>query len=233
MKIVRLGLYTAWLLVAFVSRAALFYTEEWDGSSTEGWTTKDVYLSLSHASDMGSPPGSLQGTFAEQTLPTPETDSFRATESSSGGAFTGDYITDLGGAFWGWRFSFYAANFVPSDLQLRFSDGTNTFLYNALPQLGGTGAWYTISAPADPQAGWFGPLTQWTSTLRNVAFVEVQVTRNGSTQEQSYFLDNFQTVPIPEPATFGLALLAVGILRRGLHYVRSSAPFSEGVRRSV
>jgi hypothetical protein len=202
------------LISTGTSRAALVYKEGWSGTDLEGWTTKASYLTLSHSSSEGDPAGSLQGAFAEQGIPMSEVDSFRATAAASGGSFVGNYWEDFSGAFWGWRFSFYAANYMPSELSFRFSDGANVLFYNALPQLGGTGAWYAISVPALSASNWFGGAPAvWSNALGNVQFVEVQVSRNTSTDAQVFYLDNFETVAIPEPATFALSVTAVGWLR--------------------
>ena len=163
-----------------------------------------------------SGPGSLHGYFEEQIAPgSPETDAWRANSGSSGGAFTGDYWTDIGN-FSGWRFQFYADDVLPSDLTIRFYDGVNWFSRAVGSQVTGLDNWFTVNVPLT-YGGWFGgSATDFSNALGNVTFIDVQITRNG-TPEQHFYMDNFELYydplagTIPEPATglfwFGAVLL--------------------------
>lgn len=207
--------------VAGVAGAAVIYTETF--GSAAGWTDRDlgVDMDVSYAGGVGHPPGSLEGVFYEQTgTPSPETDAWRAGPGASLGKFTGDYW-GISGGFTAWRFSFYAANVLPSDLTIRFGDNINTFSMALGSQVTSAGSWFTIDVPLT-YGGWFGgSAADFSNALGAVSFIDVQITRNG-TNEQFYNLDNFQlhnetSVSVPEPATglfwFG-AVVLYGLRRR-------------------
>ncbi|HPC19358.1 MAG: hypothetical protein KBC66_08845 [Kiritimatiellae bacterium] len=165
------------------------YVETWN-EDIQGWGDRDAAgLAVQHDSESGIPPGALMGMFSPQEVPMPEADAFHATATSSAGAYIGNYWQMQDG-FFGWRFDFYAARVLPSDLVVRFGGAGNVFFTNVKPQVGGTGTWYAVQTPATYE-GWFGGTEiQWSNALANVEFVEVQLTRN-TTQEQIYYIDNF------------------------------------------
>lgn len=200
------------VVLSLVSRAfaALVYLEEWN-DSLNGWQTYTNYMTLSHDSSVGNPPGSLRGTFSEQTIPMSEWDAFTAGTEASGGAFVGNYIEDFNGLFWGWRFTFYAADTIPSELSIRFGSASAEFMYNLLPLVTETGRWYEMAVTVTNTFGWYGPMSEWDATLQNVSYVKIQVGRAG-TQEQRYYIDNFENVAIPEPATLWLLALSLGVI---------------------
>ncbi|MBP7830402.1 MAG: PEP-CTERM sorting domain-containing protein [Kiritimatiellae bacterium] len=225
---------------------AAVYTEDWDADAA-GWSGRDGVATVSYAGGFGNPAGSMSVTFAAQGVPAPEVDALRATAASSGGAFTGDYLTDLGG-FYGWTFSFYAATYLPSELQIRFAGSSGpTFLYNAWPQVGGVGGWYTINVPGTYAGNWFGGSeAAWNSALGNVSFVDIQIARSATGEEETYSVDNFQArdggggdpggggSAIPEPTTGVLMLAALagrGLMRRRRAGARSApAPVKARMR---
>lgn len=207
--------------------AAVVYTEAWDASDA-GWTSSDSLMAVSQAGGVGNPAGSLLGAFAEQGVPSPETDAFYADSSASSGSYTGDYWADLGN-FYGWTFNFYAEHILPSAFYMRFSDGVNTYQANLLGQLGGVGSWSTVSTPALSYGvgGWLGPggLAGLSNALANVQWVEVRFDRNTEIG-QNYYLDNFENEgedpppppdgAVPEPGTGVLMLVAMvgcGLIR--------------------
>lgn len=189
--------------------------------SIANWQDRDVdEMDVTYNAGFGNPAGSLQGSFLEQDIAFPETDAFRAGAlfSSSSGAFTGDYWTDVP-TFGSWSFSFYADDVLPSDLIVRFGDGTSTFLRSGLAQVGAVDNWYTVTIPLT-YAGWVGGSeSAFSNALGNVTFVDVQVTRSG-TSAQDYFIDNFALNAavlgggaVPEPTTAGLLLASLAVLR--------------------
>lgn len=208
--------------VGLSAEAAVILTEAFE-TTASGWVDRDAGdMTVSHAGMVGSPAGSLAGTFALQDVPSPQTDAWRANGGSSSGSFVGNYWTGLGG-FFGWSFSFYAVDVLPSDLQIRFNGGGPTFFSGLLGQVHSVGSWYTVQAPTTYAGNWFGgSAVQWSNALANVQYVEVQVTRNGTTA-QSYYFDNFSNgssggdpgpsgSAVPEPGGVGIVLLGAGML---------------------
>ncbi|MBP7830408.1 MAG: hypothetical protein KA248_10865 [Kiritimatiellae bacterium] len=223
-----LGMLLVLLAGGVSPEGAVIYTAAWDATD-DGWVGRDSVAGISFAGGFGDPAGSMLATFAEQGIPAAEVDAFRATASASGGAFTGDYWADLG-EFYGWTFRFYAATELPSDLQVRFRGSSGpALIYNALPQLGGVGSWYTITVPATYSGNWFGGTeTAWSNALASVQWVDIQIGRSGSGAEESYYLDGFRhseddpdppdppdpSNAVPEPTPFVLVLAAALVLRR-------------------
>ena len=224
------------LCLAAAAQGAVFYTDTF-ASGLDGWVDRDPgKMTDSYNSGFGNPAGSDQGTFAAQVFPVPQTDAWRANSGTATGAFTGNYWATVPG-FTGYRFDFYAANVLPSDLTLRFGNGTSTFSLALLPinlNITSVGSWYSVGVTLDySQGGWFGgTAAQFSNTLSNVTFVDVQVTRNG-TGAQTYNLDNFalvnQLIFVPEPTSglfwFGWALVFGG-LRRKLAGRRQRSPYA-------
>lgn len=215
------------------ANAAVFYTSDFD-EGLDGWTQQSGGpMMLDYSSEVGHPAGSLHGSFAEQTeIPVSETDSFHADSSTADGAFTGNYWLDVPG-FTSWSFNFYADDVLPSDLIIRFGNGVNTFVYNALPQVSAIDTWYTVNISLS-YAGWFGGSpTMFSNVLNNVTFVEVQFSRNG-TEAQDYYLDNFSlngsqgggneggggSSAVPEPGSGLLVLAGIGFLSMRRRYMR-------------
>ena len=75
--------------IALRSDAAVLATETF-GSGSSGWVDRDpVEMSVSYSAGFGNAGGSLKGSFGSQNVPSFESDAFRATAASSGGAFSG------------------------------------------------------------------------------------------------------------------------------------------------
>ena len=208
-------------LLAFLAgtaSAAVLYVETFTGLN--GWNDRDAG-EMDVASDgiTGNPAGSLSGFFDTQDTPTPESDAWQADSGSSGGNLTGDYYTTYP-TYSYWSFSFYADDVLPSDLVVRFGDGTNTFTRTVGAQVSSVDQWFTVVVPLS-YAGWFGGgATAFADALTSVSFIDVQVTRNGA-GSQTYYLDNFAVnssdiSTIPEPATglFALGAVLLYLLRR-------------------
>lgn len=219
-------LLVAACLAGGVARGAVLYTENFD-TSDGGWINRPVGSdwSAGYNAGFGNPGGSMEGSFAGLIVPSPEVGAWRADGAGATTGLMGDYLT---GGFTAWRFQFYAADVLPSDLTFRFSDGANTFSRLIGSSVSMVDQWFTIEVPLT-YGGWFGGSSvDFSNALSNVTFIDVQVTRNGS-GSQFYYMDNFQTTQdvlgatVPEPATglfwFG-AVLLYGLRR---HMNRQSA----------
>lgn len=177
--------------------------------------------------------GHLVGDFGASLLP--EVDAFRITGTSSGGAFTGDYPTDVPG-YTSWSFDFLAEDILPSGLNILINLGGGTlFQRSLLSQVVTVGQWNTITVSLQ-SPGWFGGTSAtFSNGLAAVNHIDIQVTRNGSLH-QSYFLDNFSlngdpTMSVPEPSTAALFILAFAACvgrRRGLGTALRMAVLSAG-----
>jgi hypothetical protein len=230
-------LFSVCLLLRAASPAAgaVFYTETFSSGSA-GWTSRDPFeMANAYSAGFGDPAGSLQGTFNSQGIfVTPETDAFRASGAGDTANFMGDYSAPAVAGYTGWTFDFYATNVLPSDISIRFGDGTNTFSYAAIWQVPTTGAWHTVKVPLTYSASWFGGGGEagFSNALTSVNFIDVQITRSGG-GTQRYYIDNFALVNellfVPEPTSglfwFGWALVFGG-LRRKLAIRRNRSPYS-------
>jgi hypothetical protein len=178
------------LIVGSVEGDVVRHTETWS-SSIAGWGARELDgMDVFFQAAEGQPAGALAGRFAVQEESVPETDAFRATVDSSGGAFAGDYWEHYD-EFYGWSFDFRAADVFPSTLQGRFSGAGSVFFANVLSQVGNIGGWNSITTPTTFNGNWFGGTAeQWSNALANVEWVEVQVSRN-TPMEQTYYIDNF------------------------------------------
>lgn len=137
--------------------------------------------------------GSLEASFEEQaTVPIPETGSMVATNTASGGAFSGNYVSaglnEIG-------FRFLAADVKPSAAILRIFGRERAYV-KALDMTGLTpGEWktYKVSLEGLAEGGWNGggaSEEDFLEDLEDVQWLEVQVTRRG-TEAQRYRLDDF------------------------------------------
>lgn len=178
------------LIAGGVEGDVVRHTETWS-SSIAGWGARELDgMDVFFQAAEGQPAGALAGRFAVQEESVPETDAFRATVDSSGGAFAGNYWEHYD-EFYGWSFDFRAADVFPSTLQVRFSGAGSVFFANVLSQVGNIGGWNSITTPTTFNGNWFGGTAeQWSNALANVEWVEVQVSRN-TPMEQTYYIDNF------------------------------------------
>lgn len=199
------------------SRGAVLTSEPF-AANDAGWLDRDpVKMTVSYDSGFGNLGGSLRGSFASQALAFVQTDAFRATNTSSGGAFVGDYSNATN--YTGFSFDFFAGTVLPSDLIVRFYGAGQLFSFGVNQQVFGVGSWYNVQVPLDYGMGWLGSgQTAFSNALANVQWVDVQVTRTG-TGAQNYWMDNFTLTDqplnpllVPEPGTGLLALSGLGLL---------------------
>lgn len=210
-------LFVALVAAGGIARGAVLATETFSGSNG-GWVDRDpVKMTVSYDSSVGNFSGSLRGTFATQALAFVQTDAFRATNSSSGGSFVGNYYTATN--YSGFTFDFLAGTVLPSDLIVRFFGAGQLFSFGVNQQVVGVGSWYNVHVPLAYNAGWLGSSsTAFSNALADVQWVDVQVTRSG-TSAQSYWMDNFTLTDgpvnpllVPEPGTGLLAVSGLGLL---------------------
>lgn len=202
--------------------AAAFYVETFDADGAD-WSDRDPgEMDVVFIGGFGDGPGSLQGSFAAQGVPAPESDAFRITGLSSGGSFTGDYLADVP-TFASWTFSFYVGDVLPSSVVLAFDANGTLFLRNLSAQVTSVGQWLTLSAPLQYDGGWFGGTgATFSNGFANVGFIDIQITRSG-TGAQTYYVDNFELAEldagpgpgggaVPEPGTLSFLALAAGVV---------------------
>lgn len=169
--------------------SAQIYCETFS-SSTAGWTNSGQ-LAMAYSN------GALMGRFAAQFIPVPDTGALRATNTSSGGAFVGDYA---GADIWLIGFSFMAADIVPSSCAIRLFGATNSFFRSFKSFVVQTGVWYRFAFPVTSAAdgGWIGGSEEaFRSMITNVFGVQIELLRN-NTNFQRYFVDDVFLDRVPE-----------------------------------
>lgn len=227
------GLLAATTALCLPARAVVLAIETFD-TDMAGWVDRDPGdMAVSHAAGVGNPAGSLSGAFLPQGFfPVSQTDAFRADAGSSAGAFVGDYHTTHAG-FTSFTFDLFADTTLPSDVILRISDGTGTFFYNVAPQFTSVGTWNSVLVPLTfAYGGWYGGSSaQFSNVLAQVAHVEVQISRSG-TSGATYLLDNFALTSdtilfVPEPGSAFLLVFGFFLLRRYRHRLfRNRSPYA-------
>ncbi len=217
----------ALLLAATSAPAAVLVTETF--GTAAGWTGSGS-MSVSHSAGQGNAPGSLQGEFAAQGFPIPQTGSFVI---NSGLNFLGDYNTPL---LTGFTFDLMALTELPSDVNVIFTSGANTFFYTL--NLGSMtfNDWTHFEVALTYSAGWQGDESQFVSSLGSVDTVQVQFAR-GTESQQFFYLDNFGTTDqpfelgggsaVPEPSS-GLLVLFFGVVLLGARKFSFSDMSEEG-----
>ncbi len=201
--------------------------------SLGGWYSRDGEMTVSHNASGGNPGGAMQGSFASQFFPIPQTDAFRLdnninTTPAQAEGFLGDYrYIGLDPSRVTWVFDFMAEHVLPSDLVFRFSDGANTFFYPF--NIATVGSWNRVYVPLNYTSGWVGGnAALFDNARKNVTSIEIQVTRSG-TGFQSYYVDNLEVrdFSIPEPDT--LAFLAFGAVTMFARrwFTRRRKPFAD------
>lgn len=166
--------------------AALEYVETFGGTSASEWGGRG-------SASVQTNGGMLEACFEQQTMvPMPETGAMVATNTASGGAFSGNYtaagLDEIG-------FRFLAADVKPSGAILRIFGRERAYVKALdLSELT-TGEWkpYRVSLEGLAEGGWNGggaTEAEFQEDLRDVQWLEVQVTRRGA-EAQRYCLDDF------------------------------------------
>ena len=215
------------LLAAGSARAAVLVTEPFETAA--GWTGSGS-MSVTHAAGQGNPAGSLQGEFAAQGFPIPQTGAFLI---NSGLNFLGDYNTPL---LTGFTFDLMAPTVLPSDVNLIFRSGANTFFYTLDMGSMSFNDWTPFTVALNYAAGWQGDESQFVSSLGSVDTLQVQFAR-GTESQQFFYLDNFGTTDqpfefgggsaVPEPSS-GLLVLFFGVVLFGARKYSFSDMKEEG-----
>lgn len=173
-----------WLVLSGISSwsyGATLATELFS-SGKAGWTNEGPWTI--HATNQY-----LRGTFPAQGIPLPDAASWLADNASSSGAFAGNYHAIDAGLI---GFAFYAEHVLPSELQIRLSNGEHSFFHSVVGGLISTGIWhrFDISLEGASAGGWLGgDDAAFEALLTNVVQVTIQVFRSGATL-QRYRLDD-------------------------------------------
>ena len=180
-----------WAWAVAGARAAVLHAEDFaDGAN--GWISSGRLT-------MSATQGTLQGTFAAQGFPMPESGSFVATNTSSGGAFVGDYPA-AGLQLVG--FSFMARDVLPSAALIRWTGPTSSFFRSFASAITQTGVWYRVafSLRSKEAGSWIGGTAEaFGEGLTDVRSLEIQLTRTGMAA-QRYELDDVFVDALPAGA---------------------------------
>jgi hypothetical protein len=178
-----------------------------------------IFFTAAYNGSYGNPAGSFEGSFAAQTVFSPEVDAIRITASPLFQNYTAVYGPTY--TTFNWTFDFIAQDIAPSTFNIYFGNATDTFLYtiSLSPVLGLNSL--TINLASSAWSG--GPGTYSTYDFSSMTYIDIQYSRNGS-GSQLYFLDNFalngfsgsgggggEESAIPEPNTW-LLMTFVGAL---------------------
>jgi hypothetical protein len=218
---VRLAFGVVALFVAQHAKGAGIYRETFS-EGMAGWTNSGQ-LSVAYSN------GALVGRFAAQAIPAPDTGALRATNTSSGGAFVGNY-RDAG--IWLIGLSFMAADIIPSSCALRLVGVTNSFFRSFKSYIVQTGVWYRFAFPVTSVAegGWVGGSEAlFQSVITNVLGVQIELLRNG-TEAQRYFVDDVFLDRVPEgfiEATSHVPITWSYLQSNRLYYVQTCAHLTD------
>ncbi len=167
----------------------------------------------------------LRGSFAAQGFPVPESGSFVANPTASGGAFAGDYAA-AGIQLVG--FSFMARDVLPSAALVRWTGPSASFFRSFAGHVTRTGVWYRLAFPLKEEyAGrWIGGGAEaFAAGLADVRSLEIQLTRTG-VASQRYEVDDVFVDRLPTGAcavgTNGAQVLC-SALRTNTAYVVEAA----------
>jgi hypothetical protein len=167
----------------------------------------------------------LLGRFQAQGVPLPESGSWVATNSSSGGAYVGNYSASGIGLI---GFSFMAQDVLPSAALLRWQAATSSFFRSFAAQVTQTGVWYrfAFSLRSKDAGKWVGSSgVAFTQALLDVKGLEFQITRGGMAAQRYYLDDVFvDELPVGDQleTTNGIAIQWAS-LRPGVVYAVQKA----------
>lgn len=216
------------LLDAPMAQGAVLYVETFTGSAPGTFNGRDGTFSTVGYSGTNN----FEGSFAAQTIFSPEVDAIRITEST----FFQNYATVYGPTYttFNWTLDFIAQDIAPSTFNIYFGNATDTFLYSvALTPVIGLNS-FTINLSSGNWIG--GPGSYSSYNLSSMTYIDIQYSRNG-TGAQQFFLDNMALNgfeggggggggAVPEPNTLVLVAFAGVVLltiRRRLQLQRASA----------
>lgn len=165
-------------------RGAVLFSDNFD-SGNEGWGDRDSgEMAVNWTGGFGNGAGSMQGVFAAQGVPSPETDAFRLSGLGNLWSTYGGYSLDT------FTFQFYADDVLPVDLVFRVNGSGGTFIRNIAAYATSVDFWNPVTVSLG-YSGWLGgTATAFSNTLGSVNWVDIQVSRNGA-GSQTYYFDNF------------------------------------------
>lgn len=213
--------------------AAVLFTDDFSASN-EGWGDRDtgeMGVSWTGGGGFGNPGGSMQGDFAAQGVPTPESDAFRLSGLGNLWSTYPGYSLDS------FTFDFYSDHILPADLIFRINGSGGTFIRNISSFATGLDSWQGVTVSLTYSGSWLGgggTAASFSNTLGSVNWIDIQVARNGA-GAQTYYFDNFVLngtlggggggggpSSIPEPNTLLLLSLAgAGIFSVRRHLAKS------------
>lgn len=181
----------SWACAVAGARAAVIQTEDFTAGAA-GWISSGSLV-------MTATNGTLQGAFAAQGFPMPESGSLAATNTSSDGAFAGNYpaagIQLVG-------FSFMARDVLPSAALIRWTGPSAGFFRSFASAITQTGVWYRLafSLRSKEAGNWIGGTAgAFGEGLAEVRSLEIQLTRTGMAA-QRYELDDVFVDALPAGA---------------------------------
>lgn len=211
------------LIGGMAAQAAVLFSDTFD-SGNEGWGDRDSgEMAVNWTGGFGNGAGSMQGDFAAQGVPSPESDAFRLTGLGNLWTTYSGYSMDS------FTFQFYAADVLPVDLIFRINGSGGTFIRSFSGYVTATDFWSPVTVSLG-YSGWLGgTAAAFSNTLGSVNWVDIQVARNGASA-QTYYFDNFALngtlggggggggggSAVPEPNT----LLTLSMAGLGLFAVR-------------
>lgn len=204
------------------AQGASLYTESFDGSS--GWQSTP-------GATVNETDGALRVSFPNIIPLPPASVMLLASNSASGGAFTGDF-TAAGVQLIGFRFK--ADDAIPNSLLIELRSGSGAY---SSPQLSGqvaqTGGWFHVwTALGEP--GWIGDASVVTGVTATTIFIR----QAGSTAER-YYVDDFFTDSFPvgsgidSEATDTYSVAWTHLRPEWTYQVQSCADLTQGVWSNV
>lgn len=160
--------------------------------------------------------GSFEGSFDAVAIPGPRTGTLRITDPR----FLADYdAAHPGYASYFLGFAFYGSA-LPSDFLITIGNASDTYVYNALPQVTSAGAWNDVYISFS--SGWLGSGSSIPDPLNAMTYIDISWSWN-QTSAQQFYLDDFTLFgdespggggsAVPEPGTGMLILGGLALLR--------------------
>jgi hypothetical protein len=169
-------------VLAWAAWAASPHRETFD-TSLSGWT---------HAGfdAVAATNGVVRFRFHPQSIPLPQTGVLSATNTSSGGAFYGDY-RNAQLALIGFRV--FCSNQVPAEINLVLRSQGVSYRRNLSSVVTATGQWHAVcvALTSTNEGRWIGPAGEETfrATLTNITAAQIEIARSGASA-QDYVIDD-------------------------------------------